>query len=122
MDSSNRISAVQMRDLADAGDVPTVFMMQGVADLTFDHPARVSAADGLETEWAAMVFHNRKLEPGPATSTAARFGADRQVGCRDGLDRPILPPAGGARSPPYPDRGFRWSQTVSQGELGPFPC
>lgn len=45
-----------MRHLAGAGDIPTIFVVQGVTDLAFDRTAGVITRDNFETERAAMLF------------------------------------------------------------------
>jgi hypothetical protein len=57
-----------MWDLAKAGDIPTVFVMQSMAHITFDHTARVRATDRIEAVRTAMFFNYRELQPGLAAA------------------------------------------------------
>jgi hypothetical protein len=53
-----------MRYLADACDFPTILVVQGMTDITFDHTAWINPADRLQTKRTAVFLHDRKLYPG----------------------------------------------------------
>jgi hypothetical protein len=50
-----------MRHLAGAGDIPAVFMMQGMANFTFHHTARIISFYFFEAVRTAMFFVDRQL-------------------------------------------------------------
>ena len=66
-----------MGHLAVASDIPAIFVMQGVADLAFDHAARVIALDRLEAIGAAMFLVHCELDGGSPVQAAFgdRLGA-----------------------------------------------
>jgi len=50
-----------MRHLAGAGDIPAVFMVQCMANLTLHHAAWVVSFYFFEAVWTAMLLVNRQL-------------------------------------------------------------
>src|SRR5512141_2154598 len=68
---------VQMGHLAVASDIPTVFMMQRVTDLTFDNAAGIFAFHRFKTVRAPMLFMDCEVNGGSAMQTglAERLGA-----------------------------------------------
>ncbi len=99
-------SRVVMRHLADASDLPAVLVMQGMADVTFDHAARIDSADGLQAKRTAMLLHDRQLDLWPAAPSPAFFLADRSRNAPR-LDRFLR---AGASRPRLFDRSLRGSQ------------
>jgi hypothetical protein len=50
-----------MRDLAKASDIPTIFVMESMANVAFNHASRVSATNGIQAVWTAMFFNHSEL-------------------------------------------------------------
>jgi hypothetical protein len=71
-----------MWHLTDASDIPTILMMQGVADFALHHAAWIIALDFFEAIWAAVFLINRQLNigfalqgiPSPGAQGAGRSG------------------------------------------------
>ncbi len=61
--------------LANAGDIPAIFMMQGVAYFAFHYPARVIPFDNLKAIRALVFFVGRELDLGLAPHGIPALGA-----------------------------------------------
>jgi hypothetical protein len=57
---SSKLS-IKMRHLASAGDIPAVFMVQGMANFKFHHTTRIISFYFFETIRTAMFFVDRQL-------------------------------------------------------------
>lgn len=66
-----------MWHLANAGDFPAIFVVQGVANLALHHASRVCAADRFEAIRAAMFLHDCDRDFGFAVQHAASLWAYR---------------------------------------------
>ena len=60
-----------MRNLADAGDVPAILVMQGVADIALHCSAWIGATYSFEAVGAAMLLHYGELDAELAAPAAA---------------------------------------------------
>ena len=75
-----------VRDLADTGYIPAIFVMLGLADLAGFHTARISTRDRFQAVGAAMLDDCAEMNQlsgfAARTSGGGRFSLFSYFGCR----------------------------------------